>query len=148
MLETIDLHEENKNKQFIEDMEKKRQKEREELLSRLPKKEYKPIDDVEYQLQYFLLFNPKSKGDTSYDCFTTIRTILNNIYSYPTEEKFKKFKYTSQGFQNRVGQHSGPMKIFDVLGFVYEGEFLIYKSEDIQLLGQALELLEKYIQKA
>jgi hypothetical protein len=129
-LENIELHEEVKNKQYIEDMENKREKEREEYLSKLPKKEYKPLDDVEYQLQLFLTFNPRSKGDTSFDCFNLIRTICNNIQVNPNEDKFKKIKYTSPGFQNKVGQHDGLMKIFDILGFVKEGDFIIYKGYD------------------
>lgn len=148
ILETIELHEEVKNKQYIEDMEKKRQKEREELLAKLPKKDYKPIDDIEYQLQLFLTLNPRSKGDTSYDCFNMIRTICNNIHMNPTEDKFKKIKYTSPGFQNKVGQHDGPMKIFYILGFVKEGDFLVYKGNDKNLLEKSIDLLDNYIQKA
>ncbi len=144
----MELHEEVKNKEFIEEMEKKRQKEREELLARLPKKDYKPIDDIEYQLQLFLTFNPKSKGDTSYDCFNMIRNVCNNIYMNPKEEKYKKVKYVSPGFQNKVGQHSGPMKIFDILGFVYEVDFLVYKGTDKDLLEKAIEKLDVYIAKA
>lgn len=129
-------------------MENKRQKEREELISRMPKKDYKPIDDIEYQLQLFLTFNPRRSGDTSYDCFNMIRTICNNINANPNEEKFKKFKYTNQGFQNKVGQHAGPMKIFDILGFVYDEEYLIYKGTDRDLLSKAIDLLDDYIAKA
>ncbi len=129
-------------------MEKKRQKEREELISKLPKKDYKPIDDIEYHMQLFLTFNPRSKGDTSYDCFNMIRTICNNVHSHPNEDKYKKIKYTNPGFQNKVGQHDGPMKIFDILGFVMEGEFLIYKGGDKNLLEKTIDLLDVYIQKA
>ncbi len=129
-------------------MEKKRQKEREEYLSKLPKKDYKPIDDIEYQLQLFLTFNPRSKGDTAYDCFNMIRTICNNIHANPTEDKFKKIKYVSPGFQNKVGQHAGPMKIFDILGFEKEGDFINYKGTDKNLLEKAIDLLDHFIQKA
>lgn len=144
-MENKELHEMNLNKQFIEEMELKRKKEREEFIAKMPKKDYKPIDDIEYQLQLFLTFNPKRAGDTAYNCFSMIRNIINNIYSNPNEQKFQRVKFTSQGFQNKVGQHTGPMKIFDILGFDYEDEFMVYKGKDNNLLKGAVDLLDKFI---
>merc|ERR1712032_819632 len=126
--------------------EAKRRKEREEWAAKMPKKDYKPIDDIEYQLQLFLTVNPKRVNDTAYDCFNMIKNILNNIYKNPNEPKYQKVKFTSQGFQNKIGKHQGPMKIFDILGFEYEDEFMIYKAtSDGNLLKNSVELAEKYV---
>ena len=148
MLENLDMHEDNQNKEFILEMEKKRELERQELIAKMPKKDYKPIDDIEYNLQYFLLFNPRIKGDTAYDCFTTMKTVCNNIYVNPNEEKFRKVKYLNPGFQNKVGIHPAPMKVLEIIGFVPENELLVYRGSDNVLLKNTLDLLDKYIQKA
>jgi hypothetical protein len=145
-LENKELHEANLNKQFIEEMELKRKKEREEWVSKMPKKDYKPIDDIEYQLQLFLTLNPKRINDTAFNCFNMIKNIISNIFKNPNEPKYQKIKFTSQGFQNKIGNYPGPMKIFDILGFDYEDEYMIYKgNDDKDLLKNAVEVVEKFV---
>ena len=142
----IDLHQATMDKQFIEDMELKRKKEREERAAKMPKKDYKPIDDIEYQFQLFLTVNPKRVNDTAYDCFKMFFNIFNNILKNPTEPKYQKVKFTGQGFQNKIGKHPGPMKIFDILQFEYDDEFIVYKpSSDPDLLKNVVELAEKFV---
>lgn len=112
------------------------------------KKEYTPYENSTYYLKAVKTLYPTFRaGDTTKNCYNTIKVILNNIVKNPTEEKFRKVKETNPNFQDRVGKIDLGMKTLTALGFTSEGEFLICHNPDISTFEKVVSFLEEELNK-
>jgi hypothetical protein len=112
------------------------------------KKEYSPFDDAQYYLRAIKTSFPTFRaGDTTKNCYNTIKVILSNIVKNQSEEKFRKVKTTNPNFQERVGKIKIALKVLEILQFKEEGEFLICSNPDFGLFEKIISFLEEEINK-
>lgn len=108
------------------------------------KKEVSLYDDIAHYVNAIKTLYPQFReGDLSKNCFSTLKTILNNIVKNPEEEKFRKCKLTNPNFHERVGKINLAIKILNKLNFQEDGEFLVVQKPDIELYQKVVSLLEE-----
>lgn len=111
-------------------------------------KEYTPYENATYYLKAIKTLYPTFRaGDTTKNCYNTIKVIINNVVKNPTEEKFRKVKATNPNFQERVGKLELGMKVLLAIGFTEEGEFLVCKNPDVDLFSKLVAFLEEEVNK-
>jgi hypothetical protein len=111
-------------------------------------KVYTPYENATYYLKAIKTLYPSFRaGDTTKDCFNTIKVVLANIIKNSTEEKFRKVKTTNPNFHERVGKIELAIKVLHALGFKQEGEFLVCASPDLDTFGKVITYLEEEINK-
>ena len=111
-------------------------------------KEHTPFDNATYYLKAIKTLYPSFRaGETTKNCFTTLKVILNNIVKNPTEEKFRKVKQTNPNFQERVGKIDLAIKVLTALGFTHDGEFLVAQNPDLSTYEKLVTFLEEEINK-
>ena len=117
-------------------------------VSQTAKKEFTPYENAAYYLKAIKTLYPSFRaGDTTKNCYSTIKVILTNIVKNPTEEKFRKVKPSNPNFYERVGKFELGMKTLTALGFVEEGEFMVCKQPDMDTFTRLVAFLEEEIIK-
>ena len=112
------------------------------------KKEYSPYENATYYLKAVKTLYPSFRaGDTTKNCYNTIKVVLTNMVKNPTEEKFRKVKTTNPNFVERVGKIDLGMKTLASLGFVEEGEFLVCKQPDLDTFTKVISYIEEEVAK-
>jgi len=116
--------------------------------SQSAKKEYSVFDDVEHYLKAIKTLFPSFRaGDTTKNCFSTIKIILNNIVKNQNEEKYRKVKQTNPNFIERVGKIEIALKVLKLLSFEEDGEFLVCQNPDFTTFEKVVVYLEDELNK-
>lgn len=111
-------------------------------------KVYTSYENATYYLKAIKTLYPSFRaGDTTKNCFNTIRLVLSNIIKNSSEEKYRKVKTTNPNFQERVGKIELALKVLAALGFVQEDEFLVCSSPDLDTFAKVVTYLEEEISK-
>jgi len=117
-------------------------------MTQTAKKEYTPYENAEHYLKAIKTLYPTFRaGDTTKNCFSTIKVILANIVKNPTEEKFRKVKTTNPNFQERVGKLELAIKVLNAIGFKQVDEFLVCDAPDMNTFQKLISYLEEELTK-
>lgn len=136
--EKSSIKKENKSPNFIIN--------KNEIIRDLNEVELKKIKKVE-NLKENLKTSVKSQDYE--DSMKTLKRIIQNIYEYPEDEKYKVIKMKNKKFYTDVGRHSFALHILLIMGFVEEREtepiLRYHQGSNQKLLSECLNILSKGI---
>lgn len=78
-------------------------------------------------------------------CLKTIRIYLKNLLK-DEYEKYMKIGTLNPAFKERVKSVIGGIQFLESVGFVDEGEFMVLKERNIDLINKGIEVINKYYQ--
>lgn len=101
-----------------------------------------PIDKVQLGIRTIKQVYTEDKyPNVARVCFTTLEMIMRNLIEHPDEKKFKKIKKANSDFAERVGNLKGGIFFLKAIGFEDDGESLVIKRINTELIKSALQLL-------
>lgn len=106
-------------------------------------KELTPEEQLDKYGKAISLNTYNNEGRT---CLRTLRAYLNNLTKTedPNYEKFLKIGLNNQAFVNRVKNVIGGVQFLHAVGYIDEGEFLVWEKKDMELVKKGLEVIGKY----
>eukprot|EP00826_Nyctotherus_ovalis_P049774 TRINITY_DN6037_c0_g4_i2.p1 TRINITY_DN6037_c0_g4~~TRINITY_DN6037_c0_g4_i2.p1 ORF type:complete len:189 (-),score=93.88 TRINITY_DN6037_c0_g4_i2:130-696(-) len=101
-----------------------------------------PLQKAESGVKIIKELYPEFKHpDVAENCFKLLRAYLSNLLKDPENEKFRKINKENKAFVERVRKVDGGLIFLRAVGFVDEGNFLVMKEVNAELIKSALQLL-------
>eukprot|EP00996_Jenningsia_fusiforme_P002058 NODE_2901_length_1093_cov_40.453065_g2662_i0.p1 GENE.NODE_2901_length_1093_cov_40.453065_g2662_i0~~NODE_2901_length_1093_cov_40.453065_g2662_i0.p1 ORF type:complete len:185 (-),score=42.23 NODE_2901_length_1093_cov_40.453065_g2662_i0:381-935(-) len=89
------------------------------------------------------LLAPLRKSPKFLDAIETLLKLIQNLILNPKEEKFQRIRVTNPTLQQRVFALDGAYEFIVALGWEPEGEFMIMRNPDVELLQRARQELQR-----
>jgi len=102
--------------------------------------EKSPVERAEASIKVVEAFRVGGKG---YECVKTVKKMLSNVQSNPSEAKYRKVNLNNETFKAKVGSVQGGVALLKAAGFAVSDEdqsaLVLAQDADLHRLAQVLE---------